>query len=50
MKKNWLSLLCLFGILFAFTAKLHADDKYLVICDLDKPTWNYYYTNTPPPI
>ena len=48
MKKHWLSLLCLVGILFAFTAKLHADGTYLVICDLDKEEWNYYYTNTPP--
>ena len=48
MKKNWLSLLCLVGMLFAFTAKIHAFDTYLVICDLDQKEWSYYYTNTPP--
>ncbi len=45
MKKHWLSLLCLVGILFAFTAKLHADGTYLVI---DLETWQYRYTDTAP--
>ena len=45
MKKNWLSLLCLVGILFAFTAKVHADGTYLVI---DLETWQYRYTDTAP--
>ena len=48
MKKNWLSLLCLFGILFAFAAKLHAAQKYLVVYDLDKTTWQYRYTDEEP--
>ena len=48
--KKLMSLLCLVGMLLAFTAKIHADDTYLVICDLDKEEWNYYYTNTPPDI
>ena len=45
MKKNWLSLLCLVGILFAFTAKVHADDTYLVI---NLKTWQYRYTDDEP--
>ncbi len=45
MKKNWLSLLCLVGMLYAFTAKIHADGTYLVI---DLETWEYRYTDTAP--
>ncbi len=43
--KKLLSLLFLFGILFAFTAKVHADGTYLVI---DLETWEYRYTDTAP--
>ncbi len=45
MKKNWLSLLCLVGILFAFTAKVHADGTYLVV---NLKTWQYRYTDDEP--
>ena len=45
MKKHWLSLLCLVGILFAFTAKVHADGKYLVV---NLETWQFYYTDDDP--
>jgi uncharacterized repeat protein (TIGR02543 family) len=43
--KKLLSMLFLFGILFAFTAKVHADGTYLVI---DLETWEYRYTDTAP--
>ena len=43
--KKLLSMLFLFGILFAFTAKVHADGTYLVI---DLETWQYRYTDTAP--
>ena len=43
--KKLLSLLFLFGILFAFTVKVHADGTYLVI---DLETWQYRYTDTAP--
>jgi formylglycine-generating enzyme required for sulfatase activity len=45
MKKHWLSLLCLFGILFAFTAKVHADGTYLVV---NLETGQYRYTDDEP--
>ena len=45
MMKRLLTTLCLFGILFAFTAKVHADGTYLVI---DLETWQYRYTDTAP--
>ena len=43
--KKLLSMLFLFGVLFAFTAKIHADGTYLVI---DLETWQYRYTDTAP--
>ena len=43
--KKLLSLLCLVGMLFAFTAKVHADGTYLVI---DLETWEYRYTDDDP--
>ena len=43
--KKLLSMLFLFGILFAFTATVHADGTYLVI---DLETWQYRYTDTAP--
>ncbi len=45
MMKRLLTTLCLFGILFAFTAKVHAERTYLVI---DLETWQYRYTDTAP--
>lgn len=41
--KKLLSMLFLFGVLFVFTAKVHADGTYLVI---DLETWEYRYTDT----
>ncbi len=43
--KKLLSMLFLFGVLFAFTAKVHAERTYLVI---DLETWEYRYTDTAP--
>ncbi|MBO7618893.1 MAG: hypothetical protein J6T06_00165, partial [Victivallales bacterium] len=45
MMKKLLTTLCLFGILFAFTVKVHAEGTYLVI---DLETWEYRYTDTAP--
>jgi len=43
--KKLLSMLFLFGVLFAFTAKVHAERTYLVI---DLETWQVRYTDAAP--